>query len=188
MARRGAAWVVLAPFDAVLSTHGQSAFVLANAILLSALIWGNMPAAMASLGHKENPAYVTGLMMWILGFHLALIGLLLWVNEPLLCQRVLTGGLVLRGFMMVVGLAGDRAVMDVFAHKDEGEWSDSQRRHYVMVKVMVTLGLIAVNEALIAQGNLSIWISFAAFLWIVMHALECMLLYLTYPFGPPDRQ
>ncbi|SLN47318.1 hypothetical protein ROG8370_02067 [Roseovarius gaetbuli] len=57
-----------------------------------------------------------------------------------------------------------------------------------MVKVMVTLGLIAVNEALIAQGNLSIWIGFAAFRWILIHALECMLLYLMYPFGPPDRQ
>ncbi|WP_170925221.1 hypothetical protein [Roseovarius gaetbuli] len=53
---------------------------------------------------------------------------------------------------------------------------------------MVTLGLIAVNEALIAQGNLSIWIGFAAFRWILIHALECMLLYLMYPFGPPDRQ
>ena len=111
------AWVTLVQLDAVLSTHGQSAFVLANVIVLSALMWGNMPAAMAPLGQKENPAYVTGLMMWILGFHLALMALLLWLNEPLLCQRILTGGPVLRGFMMVVELAGDRAVMDGFPPK-----------------------------------------------------------------------
>lgn len=182
------AWVVLAPFDAVLSRYGLSAFVLSQVIVLSALMWGNLPAALARLGKRESSAYATKMMTYILGFHVGLIGLLLWLNEPLLCQRVLTGGLFLRGILMVIGLAGNRAVMDNVAPKDEAEWCDSQRRHYVMVKVMVCLGLMAVNEALIAQGSLSIWVTFAAFLWIVMHALECMLLYLTYPFGPPDRQ
>ena len=100
------AWVALAPFDAVLSAHGQSAFVLANVILLSVLIWGNMPYAVAPLVQKDGSAHVTRIMMWILGFHLALVGLLLWLNEPLLCQRVLTGGLLLRGFTMVIGLGG----------------------------------------------------------------------------------
>ena len=180
--------MTLAPFDAVFSAHGQSAFVLANVILLSVLIWGNMPSAVAPLVQKEPSAHVTRIMMWILGFHLALVGLLLWGNEPLLCQRVLTGGLLLRGFTMVIGLAGDREVMENVAPKGEGEWSYSQRLHYVMVKFMVSLCLLAVNEALIAQGSLSIWITFAAFLWILLHAIECMLLYLTYPFGPLGRQ
>ena len=154
-------YTVLLSMTPELDRLGLSAFVLAVVFTLFAELSWRIPVVIAQIGNLKT-AYGYGI-------NLCFLAVLLYVNDPLWCQRYFTAAL---GFKVVcLGLALWRTpdqLADWGGIREGPDWlKDSWARWYIVSSVAVIL----VNETAIRYATLTEWIIVWAVSPVIAHCL-----------------
>ncbi len=122
------------------------AFVWAAVLAQALQLWAVMPHTPMQVKRRFGRARITYLA--VLALMLLLIATQVWMADPLFSQRVLTALCVVYALVMLLGLVGDRDVLDSFAPPGDG-LTGAERRHMLRLFAFVAFLVMAVNEGLV---------------------------------------
>lgn len=127
---------------------GADAFVW-SAVLSQALqLWAVLPQTTAQARHRFGPARLSYIA--VLSVMLLVVATQVWICDPLYSQRLLTVLCMVYALVMVLGLAGDRTVLDSFAPADpRAPQADAARFSLLRLFAFVAFIVMTVNEGLI---------------------------------------
>lgn len=168
-------WVGLNRFG--LDPH--RAFVLAVVVAQAFALWRNLPRAAAMLSHVDQGK--PGMLRWPVCGVLGLAALQLWVNDPLLTQRILTGLCAVVLGVMVLGIRRERDMLDRVVPAAQAAGAQVERVSLLRINATAAAAMIAVNEALIALETLAVWITLMPVLLIVLHGFYWFMVLMVIP-------
>ncbi|WP_458877657.1 hypothetical protein [Arenibacterium sp. CAU 1754] len=124
------------------------AFVLSLVVAETYLMWRNLPASVGAHGPSTGTA--TPAMFWGIGGAAALALVQIWLADPIVSQRILSGACALYVLVMALGIAGDEDVLNHFAPDEQDICPMVVRRHLLKLYALVAFTLLVLNESLIA--------------------------------------
>lgn len=146
-----------------------TSFVLAVVVAQAYLVWRNLPQAAQSL--SEVRAVRPALLRWPVIAVLALTALQIWLNDPLVTQRLITAFAAFLLSVMVLGGMRKKAVMERLAPRHADGSQKYELVSLFRINALVAAVVICVNEALIASETLVAWITVIPFFVLVLHAI-----------------
>jgi hypothetical protein len=162
----------------------ETAFVLVVVIAESYAVWRNLPTAAAGL--KRVRADSAMMLFWPVVAMVVLAAVQLVLADALFTQRVLSAGCAFVLVIMVLGILREQDVMDRVTH-DQGTLGQTyQRVSLLRINAIAAAAVIAVNEALIANGSLSVWITVMPLFALVLHGFYWFMVLLVMP--PEDER
>jgi hypothetical protein len=108
-----------------------------------------------------------GTVILALIFGPGVIALLVWIGEPLWCQRFLSlYFLVMSGLYLLDVIDGRHAMVQYFLPSDRNRGADG-----LMTRVMAIfhMALLLLNETMIAQSSLTVWLVYFGLLPMLSH-------------------
>ncbi|WP_317625105.1 hypothetical protein [Rhodalgimonas zhirmunskyi] len=124
----------------------RMAFVWAAVLAQSLQLWAVMPHSPVQMKRSFGRARITYLA--VLALMLMAIAVQVWMADPLFSQRLLSALCIVYALVMLLGLAGERDVLDSFA-PDDGQMPMAARRHMLRLFAFVAFVILTVNEGLI---------------------------------------
>jgi hypothetical protein len=170
-------YYVLTWIEPSVSALGLSPFVLAFVFAMGAVAAWTIPVRMAQ-SEVGGGTYLIVVMLLA-----AILALLLYVHDPLICQRFLTVILALRIVFLVHALW--RAPEDIPRMGGPTEGSASFADIWGRWKIVSFLALIFVNEAAIRHGSLEDWIIAWSIAPVVIYCLTYWTMVAEW-WGSPD--
>jgi len=162
-----------------LEVEPHRAFVLAVVVAEAYAIWRNLPQAAAMLSNVDQGK--PRMLRWPVCVILGLAALQLWMNDPLLTQRVLTGLVVVFLGVMVIGIRRERDMLDRVVPIVSAAGVHVERVSLLRINAIAAAVVIAVNEVLIALETLGVWITMMPVLLIGLHAVYWFMVLMVIP-------
>jgi hypothetical protein len=130
-------------------TAFMAAFVLAMALRLALRSDGTIRKIRSQISNR-------GTVILALIFGPGVMAVLVWVGEPVWCQRFLSlYFLVMAGLYLLDVIDGRHAMVQYFLTPERNRGADA-----LMTRVMAIfqMALLLLNETMIAQGSLTVWL------------------------------
>lgn len=138
----------------------MAAFVLAMGLRL-ALRSDNTIRKMRSLISNR------GTVLMALTFGPGVLALLIWIGEPVWCQRFLSlYFLVMAGLYLLDVIDGRHAMVQYFLPAERNRGADAM---LTRVMAIYQMALLLLNETMIAQSSLTIWLVYFGLLPVLSH-------------------
>lgn len=132
----------------LLGMTDASAFVFGATFAFAAHIWIQIPGAIQRNRQRGSAHRHWAIGVCVLGF--GLCALQIWLLNPTITQRVLTGILILYAVGMAWAASGDRDMLDgILSVNPDGPAYLAFRIHYAQLSVLVVILAIVINETLI---------------------------------------
>lgn len=136
-------------------------FVLVIVLAQTHAVWRSLPQAVRHM----QPA-TRFRIVWVVILMLKLATLQLYIADPLFSQRLLSGGCIFVLMVMLIGVRREKEVLDrVTRNVTEGRPISLLR-----VNAGFALAFLCLNEALIATGSLTVWMTVMMLAAFVVHA------------------
>ena len=144
-------------------------FVWAIVLAQAAQVWFALP--MTALRQRQTYGNNGRSLNWVLATVVVLMFLQIWWSEPWFSQRLASISCALFAFVMLLGVWGDRDVIDQFAPvSTNSNISRAFRIHLLKLYVLVPILFIATNETLVAiDATLSARVAVLSLLPIALH-------------------
>ena len=157
----------------------ETAFVLVVVLAESYAVWRNLPTAAAGLTRigSDKPT----ILFWPVVGMVVLAASQLVLADALFTQRVLSAGCAFVLVVMVLGILREQDVMDRVTH-DQGVLGQTYERVSLLrINAIAAAAVIAVNEALIANGSLSVWITVMPLFALMLHGFYWFMVLMVMP-------
>ncbi|SEL08566.1 hypothetical protein SAMN05443999_103262 [Roseovarius azorensis] len=155
------------------------AFVLAVVVAQAYAIWRNLPQAAHDMGQMRagRPA----MLRWPVAALLLLAALQIWLNDPLLTQRLITAFAVFFLVVMVLGVMREGEMLDRITPRSADGTPEFKVVSLLRVNALVATLVICVNETLIAFETPAIWITVMPVFVLVLHGFYWLIVLMLVP-------
>lgn len=171
-------WVGL---RAVGATENTS-FVLAVVVAQAYAIWRNLPQAAHDMAQLQ--AGRPGMLRWPVIGLVVLAGLQIWLNDPLLTQRLITAFATFFLIVMVLGVIREGEVLERVTPRNADGTPEYKVVSLLRVNALVAMMVICVNEVLIAYETPAIWITVMPVFVLLLHGFYWFIVLLLLPSDP----
>ncbi len=155
------------------------AFVLAVVVAQAYAIWRNLPQAAHDMGQMRSGR--PGMLRWPVVGLLLLAALQIWLNDPLLTQRLITALALFFLIIMALGVMREGEVLDRITPRNADGAPEFKVVSLLRVNALVAVLVICVNEALIAFETPAIWITVMPVFVLILHGLYWFIVLMLLP-------
>jgi hypothetical protein len=140
-------------------------------LLVVALAWGLRLALRSDGTIRKMRSLISNrsTVLMALTFGPGVIALLIWINEPVWCQRFLSVYfLVMAGLYLLDVIDGRHAMVQYFLPAERNRGADG-----LLTRVMAIyqMALLLLNETMIAQTSLTVWLVYFGLLPVLSHRI-----------------
>ncbi len=157
----------------------EEAFVIVLVIAQAYAVWRNLPTAAASLQAVQRGMH--RLLQWPVVVLLILSALQLWVSDPLFSQRLFSGFCVFFLIIMLMGLRREKNLLDRVAPMERFPNQTVKRISLLRINALIAAIVVSVNETLIVQDSLVVWISALPVCALIIHGMYWFMVLLVLP-------
>lgn len=157
----------------------NTAFVLAVVVAQAYAIWRNLPQAAHDMAQMQ--AGRPGMLRWPVIGLLLLAALQIWLNDPLLTQRLITAFATFFLIVMVLGVLREGEVLDRVTPRQVDGTPEYKVVSLLRVNVFVALMVICINEVLIAYETPAIWITVMPLFVLMLHGFYWFIVLMLLP-------
>ena len=157
------------------------AFVMAAVITQVAVIWRNLPDAAREL--RRVGVQSMTVLRYGVAASIAAAAAQLLLNDPTITQRMISMSCVVYAGAMLWGVLGNARIRDlVVPSPSDRPVPEAPRVHLLRMNVLAALGVLVVNEAMVAAAmDLATRVSILALLPLAIHVAYEVIVLLTLP-------
>ena len=157
----------------------DQSFVTVIVLAEAYAIWRNLPAAADSLDKVKHAR--ASHLYWPVAVMIVIAAVQLWLNNPLFTQRVLTAFSVFFLIIMILGLRREQDLLERVVPNNAHRGQLVERVSLLRINALSAAMFIAVNEILIANETLVVWITVMPLFAIFLHAFYWFMVLMVLP-------
>lgn len=162
------------------------AFVLAVVVAQAYAIWRNLPQAAHDMARMDRGR--PGMLRWpVLGLVL-LAAVQIWLNDPLLTQRLVSALALFVLVIMVLGVMREGEVLDRITPRGADGTPQYGVVSLLRVNALVAAMVVCVNEILIASDTPAVWITVMPIFVLFLHGFYWFIVLMLIPSDQDPHQ